>query len=116
MRLTIHGAYTANVRNLRLLCPDDPTIVDDFVSVDVGTGSSKKGWVTFTFRMATPKALAQQDPERVFYAGPILLVDEFSYEQVWDWLETTVKSCEAESWHDCIENLRRHFRSEYEGI
>ncbi len=48
--------------------------------------------------------------------GPLIVMREYDFEQFWGWLEQKVTSCEADTWPECVEKLRRAFAWEYDGM
>ena len=64
----------------------------------------------FSLRVATIAGLESLEANAgVISSGPLLVMTEYSFDELWQWLEATVDSCQAESWSDSVMKLRRHF-------
>lgn len=114
MQLVIRGIGTGSYPNLRVHEPENPEVFVEIVQVDIGPKTSKNS-DTFSIRVATPKALLfMEDKNGVIAQRPLLVVKRFEYQLLWEWLEQTVQSCEAETWLECVENLKRYFDWEFE--
>lgn len=114
MQLVIRGIGTGSYPNLRLHEPEDSEVFAEVVQIDIGPKASK-GSDTFSIRVATPKALlSMEDNKGVIAQRPLLVVKRFEFSVIREWLEETVRSCEANTWVECIENLKRYFDWEYE--
>lgn len=115
MRLVIHGISSYNYPKLRAWIPDDPGDVAEHVMVGIGT-KGQKGADDFTFLLATPRGLARLPSKGgIIGSRAMLVMEEYSYESLWAWLEETVKKCERNTWHECAQELRIYFMWEYEG-
>ncbi|QWW69907.1 Imm8 family immunity protein [Rhizobium sp. WYJ-E13] len=81
------------------------------VSFDVGPVSSL-GRDLFECVVLTPNHLHR-------FAHPrhgLIVLEEYTYGAFRDRLKGVIRACEAPSWYECLKNLRRHFRWEYEGM
>lgn len=38
----------------------------------------------------------------------------FDYDELWRWLEKTVASCQADTWSESVDRLRRYFDYEFD--
>ncbi|MBH0776403.1 Imm8 family immunity protein [Nocardia bovistercoris] len=113
MRLVLHGVESGKYPNLRTHIPDDPEVFDDFVQVLIGRKPGKGG-DGFTLRVATPAGLAASGEPELIAQSPLLVIRRFDYDTLWSWLERTVAACEAPTWDESVERLRRHFRWEFD--
>jgi hypothetical protein len=113
LRLAIKSIAVDNQPNGPRWEPDDPNVVATSVMFAVGL-KNKKGGDSFGIQVATPAGLAQLDDDAGILAHrPIVVMRSYHFDQLRTWLEKVVASCEAESWNDCVEKLRRHFDWEY---
>lgn len=114
MKLVIRSVALWGHPNLRTWEPDDPADMAEEMLVDVGP-KLKAGADTFRIRVATPAGLQRLEArDGVIAAGPLLIMERYDFDSFWNWLERTVRSCEAETWPACVEKLRRHFGWEFE--
>lgn len=114
MKLAIHSAHAGNGQNLRTWLPDNENIFSEFVHVAIGE-RGRKGADGFSIRIATPAGLLQLSPKNgVLACRPLLVVDRYSFENIWTWLSRTVMSCEDDTWIQCVEKLRCHFDWEFD--
>lgn len=115
MRLVLHGAWTSSVPNLGRWAPEDPKVFCEIVCVDIGTGPRSRGTDIFSLTVATPRGLlARTAVDGVVLSGPVLVLDDYDFGVLWAWLEATVRACEAGTWDESVERLRRWFRWEYD--
>ena len=114
MNLIIHSLGTWEHPNLRTFDPEDPTHFA--ISLDLNIGiKSQKGSEYFSIKIATPSALEKMKATKgVIAEGPILIVEKFDYDQIWEWMVSKVTSCSGDNWEQCVQNLQRHFEWEYE--
>ena len=116
MKPVIHSISCWNHPNLRTWEPDDPGVVAEELTLDIGP-KGKKSADMFTIRVATPKGLdGLSARDGIIATRPIIVMDRYDYQQLWNWLEKTVASCEGETWQDCVNELRVFFLWEYEGM
>lgn len=96
-----------------------------FVAIDLGPKTHGKGALgqvkksdTFTLMVATPAGLATLEPkDGILLANRKLVVmGRYDFDDLWRWLEKTIASCEAATWSECVDNLRRHFHWEFESF
>lgn len=115
MKLVVHSLWTSSVPNLRRWAPEDPSIYADVVCVDIGTGPVAKGADVFTVTAATPGGLlARKDDSHVLAEGPILILREYSFDALWNWVVDKVDESRADTWEGSVTRLRRWFRWEYD--
>jgi hypothetical protein len=114
MRLVIRGVEGGAHPNLRTYVPENPEVFDDFVQVHIGQKPGK-GADAFTLRVATPAGLAAQpDKNSIIAQSPILVMRRFDFDELWNWLEKTVVSCQGDTWPESVEKLKRYFKWEFE--
>lgn len=80
------------------------------LSFDVGPASAK-GADMFQVVVLTPNNRARVRP-----GEKMIMLDLYSFAALKSCLLAVVKSCERETWYDCLKSLRDHFRWEYEGM
>ena len=113
VKLLIHSVSLWGHGNIRTWEPADPGHFAELVFVDIGQ-KGKKGSDTFTIRVATPSGLdALDDKNGILAIRPLLIMRRYHFDDLWRWLESTVRDCEEETWLACVDNLRRHFNWEY---
>ncbi|MFT5430971.1 MAG: hypothetical protein ACI9OJ_001650 [Myxococcota bacterium] len=116
MKLVIHNVWTWDCGNLRIWEPADPSIIATTVNVDIGA-KGRSGKDTFQLRIATPEGLMKiESRDGIVAIRPLLVLERYYFNDVWRWLQATVAKCEADSWLDCVANLRRWFDWEYDGM
>jgi hypothetical protein len=114
-RLVIRFVGVQGNQNLRGWTPESPTDFAELVTLAIGFGA-RPGTDDFSIRVATPAGLAGL-PARdgIIATRPLLVVDRYDFGELWSWLEATVQGCEAGTWPECVERLRRYFSWEYDG-
>ena len=116
MKLEIHSVNSWNHPDIPTWEPEDPSDIAEELILDIGQ-KGKKGADMFTLRIATPAGLSKLSAkDGIVAVRPLLVIDRFDWHSLWAWLEKTVKSCEGETWPDCVHELRVHFLWEYEGM
>lgn len=114
MKLVIRSVGTSAHPNLRTWEPDDREDIATIVIIEIGPRNGKGG-DTFMLRLATPEGLrALNADDGVIASRGVLIVPGYDYPELSRWLERTVASCEADTWPQCVEKLRRWFRWEYD--
>ena len=114
MKLVLHGIGTWEHPNLRTWAPIDPETIAEELTLTIGP-KDKKGSDDFFVRLATPGGLNNlNDSNGLISVGPLIVIRKYDFQLIFELLQTTVNGCEGASWLDCVENLRRHFRWEYE--
>lgn len=122
----ILSAGIDNTHTLRYWEPEDPDVVSTFIFVDIGPRTRGKGARdqvkksdTFTLQVVTPAGLGAlmetQDSIHLF-SRKLLVMRRYDSDELWQWLERTVASCEAPTWQECVDKLRTHFHWEFEGM
>lgn len=115
MKLTIRAISTDDAPDLRAHHPVDDTCFTALVTLAIGPHTGRRS-DDFSLLVATPAGLAARAPERgVLAAGPLLVLERYDFDALWDWLSRAVRGAELPTWPECVEALRRHFRWEYEG-
>lgn len=114
MKLTIRTVGTGAHPNLRTYQPENPEIFAEFVVVEIGP-KNHKGGDEFVVQVVTPGGLAElEDRDGVIAQGPLLVLRQYDFDLLFDWLQRTVSACEADDWKSSIEKLKRYFRYEFE--
>jgi len=114
MKPIIHQVSCWDHPNVRTWEPLDSADVAEELMLHIGARGTK-GADNFTLRVATPTGLSGLPSERgIIATRPLLVMARYDYEDLWSYLEETVKECEAETWLDCVAKLGRYFRWEYE--
>jgi len=97
------------VDNLRTWVPENPRVFDRCLVVSI----SPKGTTTtqnFSIRVATPAGLENAEAENgIISSRGLVVMEQWSYEALWEWLNKIVSSCEDHSWNQCIQKLRKYF-------
>ena len=110
--LHVMTAWVEDRLEVRRWQPPSPERV--FVSVVVEIGRVRdEGFEYFTIQVASPQALAElaESGDDLILAGPhLLVVRRWDADALYNWLDDTVQSCEAETWELSVERLRRFFR------
>ena len=116
MQLVIKGVGVEYYPNIRNWHPEDPKKISTYVMVDIGV-KSRKGSDSFIIRLATPDGLKEENAvDGVIANRPLIIMNEYSFDDFWRWLERTVKSCEADTWLECIAKLEKYFDWEFDYI
>lgn len=116
MKLVIHSVSSWDHPNIRTWEPEDPSDIVEDLTLHIGARGGK-GTEMFTLRIATPAGLSKLcAKDGIVATRPLLVIDRFDFHSLWAWLERTVKSCEGETWLDCVHELRVYFMWEYEGL
>lgn len=114
MKLVIRSVWTwdhANIRTWTPFCAED---VAETINIDIGPKTSK-GANTFSIRVATPKGLSRLDVrDGIIAIRPLLIIEKYDYQDLWNWLTKTVASCESDTWNASIDKLRMYFDYEYD--
>lgn len=114
LKLVIHSVSVWGCPNIRIWEPDDPDNIAEIVTLDIGP-KSKKGADSFYIRVATPTGLSTLQPNNgILAVRPLLIMQRYDFNDLWCWLEQTVAKCEAETWNECVANLRLYFDWEYQ--
>jgi hypothetical protein len=89
-------------------------VFDDFLQVHIGQKPGK-GADAFTIRVATPGGLAAgAATHNIVAQAPLLVIKTYDYDDLLAWLEKTVASCQADTWNESVEKLKRYFHWEFE--
>jgi hypothetical protein len=113
--LIVHSVYTGDCPNLRIWVPDDPANIAEFIAVNIGHRSKKSGSDTFSIRVATPLGLMGLEAcKGIIAARPLLVMEEYSYNDLWAWVESIIELCDSPNWQECVDKLRMYFEWEYE--
>lgn len=116
MKLVLHSVGCWGNPNLRTWTPDDPDTIAVELMIDIGE-KGKKGADMFTLKLATPKGLLELDSkDGIIATRPLLVMERYDFQLLWDWLQKTIATCERETWLDCVAELRVYFLWEYEGM
>ena len=114
MKLVIHSVGTWSHPNIRLWEPDN---ADDFaitLTVNIGP-KGQKGGDDFYIKYATPIGLNHlENPSNILSDRSLIVTKKFDYQELWKWLSETIKSCEKQTWAECVEKLLRYFDWEFE--
>ena len=115
MRPTLANIGSYEHPNLRSFVPDDPARVATHLFIDVGR-KGHKGTTQFTVFLATPAGLANLSPgdEAVIKHGRMLVVQAYDYDVVWAWVDAQLQQCEAATWPEVVERLRRRLDWEHD--
>jgi hypothetical protein len=124
MKLAIRSIGVWGQPNIRTWAPEDPGVMAEVVFVDIGPKTGGKGTQgevkkadTFTIRVATPAGLdALESKDGILAIRPLMVMHRYDFDDLFRWLERTVASCEAETWHACVDKLRLYFDWEYDGM
>jgi hypothetical protein len=116
MKLVIHNVWTWDCANIRVWSPPDPDVIATTINLDIGA-KGRAGTDTFQLRIASPKGLADmQARDGIVAIRPLLVIERYDFDSLWRWLQSTVAHCEAETWLACVDQLRRWFDWEYDGM
>ena len=104
--------------NIRTWEPEDPNKIAEVVFIDMGPRSGKTGSVkaanTFYIRVATPNGLTTLEAkDGILATRPLLIMQRYDFNNLWNWLEKTVATCEADTWPACVDKLRLYFDWEF---
>lgn len=114
MKLIIKLACVANGINLRAWKPADNKAIAEFVYLEIGEKGTKSS-DGFTIRLATPQGLKNLSSlNGIIAERPLIIMDEYNFQDLWKWLEDIVSSCEGDTWLQSVEHLRRYFDWEYD--
>ncbi len=114
MKPVLHSVGTWSHPNLRTWNPAAVDCVAEELTLSIGPKGGKTA-DTFYLRLATPRGLTElDDRDGIISAGMLLVIREYDFAVVSEWLHATVSGCEASTWQACVERLRRYFRWEYE--
>lgn len=114
-RLVIRAISAWGVPNIRTWEPPDPKQFAEVITLNIGFRANS-GSDIFSIRVATPAGLgAMSSKNGVIATRPLLIVDEYDYENLAKWLEATVAECDSEVWTEAVEKLRRYFDWEFDG-
>ncbi|WP_352999192.1 Imm8 family immunity protein [Mesorhizobium sp. M0808] len=88
----------------------DPSDVVFQLSLDIGIeGSNKTDIFQCVIATERNRRLVEKEPY-------VIVLKEYRYDAFRKAILNIIKSCEAETWYDCLSCLRRHFLWEYEGM
>jgi len=108
----IYSIYTNDHVSLRKWAPENDDIVAKSINFDVG-GKGKTERSTFSILVATPRGLQTLTPKSGILAShPLVVMDRYNFNFLFQWLEETVSSCEADSWFQCVDRLKVYFNWE----
>ena len=114
-QLVIHSVSVWRHPNIRTWQPANPEQITEIVTISIGHRSTK-GSDLFTIRVATPAGLSTLNAEDGILAiRPLLIMDKYDFQNLWNWLEKTVTKCDKGDWNACVHQLRLYFDWEYEG-
>ena len=120
MKIEIKSAfisYRDEETNIRVWNPENPDCFDAYLVLCLGE-KGKKGSDDFCCRIATPKGLAKgikdQPDGSIIHGRQILVVSEFSYDDIWEHVQNIVKECQGDTWIQSCMNLRKYFEWEYD--
>ena len=120
MKIEIKSAWISEpdnycAGNVRVWEPEDPRKFSVMVCVEIGVRGQKLG-EQFYIRLATPDGLKAETSENsIICKSPLIVVDSYSYDDIWKLLMETVDLCQSSTWSECLEKLQRYFTWEYEG-
>ena len=100
--------------NIRTWEPDDPDVIAAIFRLEIGF-NARKGTDMFTIRVATPLGLSTlEDNDGIIADRPLLVMRRYDFDSLMKWVNETVAYCEAETWDECVENLRLFFNWEFD--
>lgn len=115
MKLIIRSVSTWTCSNIRVWEPVDSECVALTIDLEIGCENRKNGTERFSIGIATPKGLSTLAVEDGIIAQRAALVmNKYDYDDLWNWLVKTVKSCEADTWNESVGLLRLYFDWEYD--
>jgi hypothetical protein len=116
MKPVIQGVHGWGQSNIEMWEPDDPGDIAEELIVYIGA-KGKKDADIFAIQVATPKGLSM-DPVRdgIIAERSLVVVDRYEYWSVYTWLQKIVDMCGGATWMDCVNELRRYFNWEHEGL
>lgn len=115
MKLVIRSASVRGNLNLRAYKPENIGDFAEMLTFEIGPKNAP-GTDAFSIRVASPAGLdGLSAHDGILATRPLLVMRRYDFDDLWAWVERTVKQCEAENWPGCIENLRRYFDWEYAG-
>lgn len=116
MRLIIKQAYVAETINLRNWFPIDEKDIAEFICIEIGEKGNNKS-DTFIIRICTPMGLVRVlEDNHIINGRAMVIMAEYNFSHLWEWLEKKVSSCEGDTWAKCVENLRQFFDWEYDNL
>jgi len=104
----------SNIRNWQ---PENPKNFVISLIIDLGEkGKSKKqGSDEFYIWIATPIGLTMINSNQGIISDcPLLVVEEYDWNLIWNNIEKKVSKCEANSWNASAERLSHYFNWEYD--
>lgn len=116
MRLIIKHAYVAEAINLRDWFPIDENDIAEFICLEIGGKGNNKS-DTFIIRICTPMALVRGlEDNHIINGRAMVIMAEYNFSHLWEWLEQNVSSCEGDTWAKHVENLRQFFDWVYDNL
>jgi len=116
VKLTARDAFSTRPLQRRY-SPENSDCFDAYLVLCLGE-KGKKGSDDFSCRIATPKGLAKgikdQPNGSIIHGRQILVVSEYSYDDIWEHLQNIVKECQGDTWVQSCMNLRKYFEWEYD--
>lgn len=96
--------------------PPDPNRVAEELRVHVSYGT-EPGSVELGVHVFTPSALVGVDVRGgVLFAGRAVVLQRWDKEVLMTWIRETLRECEAGTFVQCLEKLRRYFSHEQEAF
>ncbi|MGH1539228.1 MAG: Imm8 family immunity protein [Arenicella sp.] len=103
--------------NIRIWNPEKPDCFAGYLVLEIGE-KGKKGGSDFCCRIATPKGLEQlyieDENSTIIYSRPILIVREYSYQDIWECIQKIIEDCQGVTWNESRDKLLRYFEWEFE--
>ncbi len=113
-QLILRGLSVWGHPNLRTWEPEYTDNFAEVISADIGH-RRRAGNDTFSIRVATPAGLARlESHEGIIAMRPLLVVDKFDYDDVWNWFESIIARCDADDWDTCVVQLQHFLDWEYD--
>lgn len=115
IKLALYSACIGEGVNLRKWQPENDGVVSELINLEIGI-KNKKGSDGFTITLATPQGLQLLLREKgiITTRRPLLIVESYDFDQIWNSLEEIIASCEDDSWSLCVEKLTNYFDWEYD--
>ncbi|AVS77653.1 hypothetical protein C8234_05890 [Paracidovorax avenae] len=115
MRLEIKNVSVGDETPLDKWFPENRKIIFKIICVDIGE-IKKKNSDRFFIKIATPDGLKQvESVGNIVTSRPLLIVKEYDFTSILEWIGRVINSCEGETWRECVEKLRFYFDWEFDG-
>ncbi|WP_286968842.1 Imm8 family immunity protein [Flavobacterium sp. UBA4854] len=115
IKLALYSACVGDFINLRKWQPENEEVISELINLEIGI-KNKKGSDGFTFTLVTPQGFQLLLREKGIIATrrPLLIVERYNFDHIWNSLEEIIASCQDDSWSLCVEKLKKYFDWEYD--